>query len=197
MHSFRSCTLCRLASHRLDKLRSGTLNTNPISNSCNYENYNNLREQTIWKWGDKEQLASPIGSLLDSMGTSSGLPEKLLFFFQELLEKRYSFALREHPDIDSDGHTYLFSRSSAEKAFKRLFQSLTNLKELLFFWCASINMVFPVPYQEGNNPSQSVAYSIPIFYMSLPHPLTRQEQDSQKGKSGLRFSDIASYIRER
>lgn len=33
--------------------------------------------------------------------------------------------------------------------------------------------------------------------MSLPRPLTRQEQDSQKGKSDLRFSDIASYIRER
>lgn len=29
------------------------------------------------------------------------------------------------------------------KAFKRLFQSLTYLEELLLFWCASINMVFP------------------------------------------------------
>ena len=80
-----------------------------------------------------------------------------------------------------------------------------------------------MPYQEGNNPSQSAAYSIPIligcinpprtltlrarsslttdsysvYVMSLPRPLTRQEQDSQKGKSDLRFSDIASYIRER
>ena len=30
MHSFLSCTLCRLASHRLHKLRSGTLNTQKI-----------------------------------------------------------------------------------------------------------------------------------------------------------------------
>ena len=38
------------------------------------------------KWGDKEQLASPIGSLLDSMGTSSGLPDgEALVFFQELV----------------------------------------------------------------------------------------------------------------
>lgn len=42
--------------------------------------------------------------------------------WNDWLERRYSFALREHPDIDSDydGNTYLFSRPSAESLQKTL-----------------------------------------------------------------------------
>ncbi len=51
MHSFRSCTLCRLASHRLHKLRRGTLNTNQIST-----NKSKLQATTSWK---KARRTSP------------------------------------------------------------------------------------------------------------------------------------------
>ncbi|KAL3524559.1 hypothetical protein ACH5RR_012931 [Cinchona calisaya] len=95
---------------------------------------------------DKIIAAFHLDETLQTKADAESLCQELLMPLKKNpleLEKRYSFALREHPDIDSDGHTYLFSRSSAKKAIKRLFQMLTNLEELLFFWCASVNMVFP------------------------------------------------------